>query len=248
MNRRELFAALAAVGATSLAMRPGEARADEMTDGRDLYLYGLPIIEMAQARARQLKAGLKQNTLQHARKLSDHTSRWVTSPNNDTLYSIAWLDLTQGPVTFVVPATGDRYWSAALMDMYSNNNAVLGLRTSGKSGGRYTIVGPGQTGSGPDIIRSETPHAWLLIRTLTDGEADLPATHAVQDGFRLTGPAGVAPPGYATRDDAPAAYFASLQTLLKSDPPPATDGRMLARLAAFDRPRPARRRAWSGRG
>ena len=234
MNRRELFTALAALGIAGPGLAPLDAQADDATEARDLYLYGLPIIEMAQARARQIKAGLKQNRLQHARALSDHTSRSVTSPNNDTLYSIAWLDLTQGPVSFTVPPTGDRYWSAALMDMYSNNNAVLGLRTTGNAGGRYTIVGPGQTGSGPDVIRSETPHAWLLVRILTDGGDDLPATHAVQDGFRLVGLAGTPPPVYADRDAAPTDFFASVRALLESDPPPATDGRMLARLAAFD--------------
>ena len=234
MNRRELFAAMAALGMTGLALRPGEARADDTGDARDLWLYGLAIVEMAAARDRQIKAGLKQNTLQHARKLSDHTSRWVTSPNNDTLYSIAWLDLTQGPATFVVPPTGERYWSAALMDMYTNNNAVLGLRTTGKTGGTYTIVGPGQTGSGPNVVRCETPHAWLLIRTLTDGGDDLPATHAVQDGFKLTGAAPTAPAAFATREASPTDYFATLKTLLKTDPPPATDGRMLAKLATLD--------------
>lgn len=233
MNRRELFAALAAVGVTGLAMRPDDARADETADARDLWLYGLPIIEMATTRARHLGEGMTLNRLRHARTLSDHTARSVTTPNNDTLYSMAWIDLTQGPVTLTVPATGDRYWSAALMDMYSNNNAVIGLRTTGGAGGRYRIVGPGQTGSGPDVLRCETPHAWLLVRTLTDGGADLPATHAVQDGFRLEGPAGVMPPAFPGRAAAPADYFAGLRALLKSDPPPATDGRMLARLAAF---------------
>jgi hypothetical protein len=239
MNRRELFAAFAALGLTG-ALAPGEALADGTDDARDLWLYGLAIVEMAAARDRQIKAGVKQNTLFHTRRLSDETSRWITTPNNDTLYSIAWLDLTQGPVTFVTPPTGDRYWSAALMDMYTNNNAVLGLRTTGNQGGRYTIVGPGQTGSGPNVVRSETPHAWLLIRTLTDGIEDLPATHAVQDGFQLSGPAAAAPPtAYATRTAAPADYFATVKALLASDPPPATDGRMLAKLAALDPASPA---------
>ncbi len=234
MNRRELFAAMAALGVTGLALRPGEVLADETTDARDLWLYGLPLIEMATTRARHLGGGMTLNRFQHARQLSDHTARSVTSPNNDTLYSMAWLDLTQGPVTLTVPATGDRYWSAALMDMYSNNNVVLGLRTTGNQGGRYTIVGPGQTGSGPDVLRCETPHGWLLVRTLTDGGADLPATHAVQNGFLLEGPAGVAPAPHADRAASSADYFASLRALLKSDPPPATDGKVLARLAAFN--------------
>lgn len=231
MNRRELLAALALTGVAGAF--PGRAFADETTDARDLWLYGLPIIEMATTRARHLAEGLRLNTFRHARQLSDFRSRSVTSPNNDTLYSIAWLDLTQGPVSLTVPATGDRYWSAALMDMYSNNNAVLGLRTTGGAGGRYQVVGPDQTGGGPGVIRCETPHAWLLVRILTDGDADLPATHAVQDGFRLSGPAGVAPPAFAGRAAAPVDYFASLNRLLESDPPPATDGRILARLKAF---------------
>jgi hypothetical protein len=230
---------MAALGMAGLSLRPGEARADTASDARDLWLYGLPLIEMASTRARHLSSGLKQNTLQHARALSDHTTRFVTTPNNDTLYSLAWLDLTQGPVTLTVPPTGDRYWSAAVMDMYTNNNAVLGLRTTGGRGGRYTIVGPGQTGSGPDVVRCETPHAWLLIRVLIDGEADLPAVHAIQDGFALAGPPGVPPALHAARDATPEAYFASLRALLKSDPPPATDGRMLTRLAAFDPADPA---------
>lgn len=231
MNRRELLAALALAGLSGAL--PGRASAEEATEARDLWLYGLPIIEMATTRARHLAGGLRLNTLQHSRGLSDHRARTVTSPNNDTLYSLAWLDLTQGPVTFTVPATGDRYWSAAFMDMYSNNNAVLGLRTTGGGGGQYRVVGPGQAGSGPDVVRCATPHAWLLIRTLTDGVEDLPATHAVQDGFRLSGPAGVTPPSFAGRNAAPVDYFASLNRLLESDPPPATDGQILARLKAF---------------
>ncbi|MFZ5668980.1 MAG: DUF1254 domain-containing protein [Pseudomonadota bacterium] len=237
MNRRELLAALALAGVAGSL--PDGALADEASDGRDLWLYGLPIIEMAETRRRHLAAGLRQNSLQHARKLADHASRTVTSPNNDTLYSIAWLDLTRGPATLVVPPTGDRYWSAAFMDMYSNNNAVLGQRTTGEAGGAYRIVGPGQTGSGPGVVRCATPHAWLLIRVLTDGGEDLPATHAVQDGFRLSGPDGAPPETYAGRDAAPADYFASLRRLLAADPPPASDGRMLARLAALRPDSPA---------
>lgn len=231
MNRRELFAALAATGLTSAFAR--SAFADETADAGDLWLYGLPIIEMATTRGRHLAGGLRLNTLQHSRVLADHTARTVTSPNNDTLYSIAWLDLTKGPATFTVPSTGERYWSAAFMDMYSNNNAVLGLRTTGAGGGTYRILGPDQAGSGPDVVRCATPHAWLLIRTLIDGPEDLAAVHAVQDGFRLSGTEGTAPPAYAVRNAAPVDYFASLGRLLESDPPPATDGRMLARLKAF---------------
>jgi len=227
MNRRELFLALAAAGIAPQALARSS---DPTTAARDLWLYGLPLVEMATTRALHLKAGGRVNRLGHARTLADHSFRSVTTPNNDTLYSFAWLDLTKGPATLTVPATGDRYWSVALMDMYTNNNAVLGLRTVGGEGGTFTVVGPGQTGSGPRTIRSATPHAWLLLRLLTDGGDDLPATHALQDGFKLTAPQAAMPPAYAGRDASPAEYFATLRRLLESDPPPATDLRILSRL------------------
>jgi hypothetical protein len=74
----------------------------------------------------------------------------------------------------------------------------------------------------------------LLVRTLTDGGDDLPATHAVQDGFTLAGPVGETPPAYANRGAAPAGYFAAVKALMVSDPPPATDSRILARLGGLD--------------
>lgn len=232
MNRRELFAAISALGVTGLAFRPGEARADAATEARDLWLYGLPLIEMATTRARHLEAGAKINQFTHTRVLADHSFRSVTTPNNDTLYSFGWLDLTKGPVTLSIP-TVDRYWSAALMDMYTNNNAVLGTRTVGAGGGTFTIVGPGQPGSGPGVVRSATPHAWLLLRLLTDGGPDLPATHAIQDRFKLSGPAADPTPAYAERTASAPEYFSSMRRLLESDPPPATDRRILSRLEAF---------------
>lgn len=231
MNRRQL---MLTAGALGLAGTPALAAGPDADAARDAWFYALPLIEMATTRARVLKSpGAAINRLNHGRVLSDHTARAVTTPNNDTLYSIAFLDLTQGPATLTVPATGARYWSAAVMDMFTNNNAVLGLRTVGGEGGTFTLVGPGQAARGPNPVRVATPHAWLLIRTLVADAADLPAAHKVQDGFVLTGPKAAAPPAYAARDADPAAYFAAARQLLAADPAPASDLRLLRRASAF---------------
>lgn len=230
MNRRELLAMASALGFAPTLAR---AAADP-TAARDAYLYALPLIEVAATRARLLKApGAAISKLSHTRTLSDDKARWVTTPNNDTLYSSAFLDLTKGPVTLTIPALGQRYYSVAVMDMFTNNNVVLGTRTVGGQGGTFTLVGPGQASTGPNPTRIATPHAWLLIRTLTDGGEDLAAAHKAQDGFMLKGPTGGPVAAYAARDAKAEDYFAAARALLASDPAPSTDLRILRRTAAY---------------
>ena len=108
------------------------SRLDGLRDAaREAWFFTLPLIEMAMTRSREAAKGGRLNTLSHVRDLLTHTARLVTMPNNDTLYSSAHLDLSQVPVTLSVPPSGDRYLSVALMDMYTNNFAILGSRTTG---------------------------------------------------------------------------------------------------------------------
>lgn len=234
IGRRGMLAAMAAIGMVPAA-RALAATGDLKAAAREAWLYGLPLIEMATTRARALsgRGGMPAalNGLRHNRELATDRSRGVTAPNNDTLYSSGWMDLTKGPLTLILPPTGGRYISVAGMNMYTDNDFVLGTRTSGGGGGRYTIVGPGQAGAGPNVVRLTTPHGWLLARTLVDGPADLPAVRQVQDGLVLSGPVVAAPLTYAARSAPAAAYFSSVAQLLKSDPPPATDGALFARIA-----------------
>ena len=48
------------------------------------------------------------NTLRHARVLTTPKSQTVTTPNNDTLYSQAWIDLSAGPAVLDMPRVGSR--------------------------------------------------------------------------------------------------------------------------------------------
>jgi len=231
VNRRELLAAGAALSLAPMGQAFAAAGGGLRAAAREAWLYGLPMIEMATTRARALPLSPGVNRFAHARRLSGPESRAVTAPNNDTLYSSAWLDLTRGPVTLTLPPTGDRYISVAAMNMFTDNDAVLGTRTTGRDGGRFTLVGPGQPGAGPDVVRIATPHAWLLGRTLVDGPDDLAAVHKVQDALILEGPTGMTYPAFAGRQAPALDYFASLARLLAADPPPATDRALFARIA-----------------
>ncbi|WP_271066241.1 DUF1254 domain-containing protein [Caulobacter sp. NIBR1757] len=205
-------------GATSPARRPGLRET-----ARRAWLYGLPLIEVAAVRRRILGA-TPANVLFHQRDLLTVATQRVTSPNNDTLYSRAVLDLSRGPVELTLPPSGDRYLSVALMDMFTNNFAVLGTRTTGSEGGRFVIAGP--TGAAPaGAIRSPGPWVFLLARTLADGVDDLPEARRVQAGLAVAAPAGPAPtPVAPAARSAPwREYFASVGALLAETPPPATD-------------------------
>jgi hypothetical protein len=236
LNRREVLAAAAAIGMLP-ASRALAAGGELKAAAREAWLYGLPLIEMAGTRARALSgqaagvpAGL--NRFSHSRTLAGPAARGVTTPNNDTLYSSAWVDLTKGPLTLTLPKAGRRYFSVAGMNMFTDNDFVLGTRTTGGQGGRFTIVGPGQAGSGPNVVRLATPHGWLLSRILVDGPDDLPAVHALQDQLALSGPAALPPgPMAANRRSSALEYFAAVAGLLRSDPPPGTDAALFARIA-----------------
>jgi len=207
---------------------------------RAAYVFALPLIEIATTRSRGLAVGSPMNTFGHMRNLADHTARKVTTPNNDTFYSAAQVDLSAGPVTLTLPPSGDRYLSVQFMDAYSNTFALLGTRTTGGEGGTYTLVGPGEAAEpGPRVLRAPTRHVWALARILVTGPEDAPAAKAVQTGLSMQGPAVPDPGGFASRGADWKAYLASAAELMRQNPPPATDGQMLRRMAplgleAFD--------------
>jgi len=238
MDRRQFLAVAAAALASTRACaeaQPLGAPSTLRIAARNAWLWGLPLIETAEQRAARSADGVKINTFQHQRALITAKGQFVTTPNNDTLYSQAWLNLEKGPVTISVPASGSRYYCVPLMDMYSNNFAIVGTRTSGSSARTFTVVGPHDTSNIPMAIRAPTNWVWILGRTLVDGDADLPKAHAFQDGWSIKGPEAAAPKSYAKRSATWDQYFASVQELMNESPPSVTDARMLDSMAPLIR-------------
>jgi hypothetical protein len=222
MNRRNLIAGVGAGLAAPAAFADAPSTPALEDAARDAWLYVLPLIELAALRARpQGPSGRPRplNTLFHARELATPSRRAVTAPNNDTLYSTAFIDTTDGPVRLEIPQAHGRYLSVQVLDMYTDNNFILSPRTPGGAAGDWRLISPRAAPKGPRDLQLATPHAWINIRTLVDGPADLPAAHAIQDRMQLTGPAAGAPTAPATRDSDWSAYFKAAGRLLQSDPP-----------------------------
>jgi hypothetical protein len=133
------------------------------------------------------------NRIGHRRALADHQSRGVTMPNNDTLYSACWMDLTMGPLILTLPAPAGRYQSVALMSAFTDNVAVLRLPAETTKPQRFQIVDPAWRGAdlaGSKTIRIPSSYGWLLARTFVDGANDLPGARTAQDSISLIAKGG----------------------------------------------------------
>jgi hypothetical protein len=176
----------------------------------DAYYYAFPIYEMARtawaaAGPTPQRPAHRFNTVQQRRTLTDHTGRNVTTPNNDTVYCSARLDLSNGPVLVSIPTVRDRYFSVAFMNAYTDNFAYVGTRATGGEGGPTLVAGSswrGEAPAGTRLIRSDTNDVWMLARILVTGVDDLPAANAVQEQIRiLDAPAPTLPPVAPTNAD-----------------------------------------------
>lgn len=154
---------------------------------RKAFFFAFPLYEMSRMRQRMLAApGAEINRLRHRATLSGPDDRSITTPNNDTLYSAAWLDLSSGPVRFSIPAMGARYHSVELMDMFSDAFAVVQNEDAGAR--VFLIVGPdwkGQAGPEETVFRSPTRDAWLVARTHVRGPTDLTEAQGLQMAYAL---------------------------------------------------------------
>ncbi|MGD8607679.1 MAG: DUF1254 domain-containing protein [Myxococcales bacterium] len=222
-----LLALLASQACKSAGSEPSARSADEAKHevtpddataiAEEAYIYAYPMMESYRTLYVQAidrtGPGYRGpfNELTHERELLGPQFEDIVRPNNDTLYSMAWLDLRAQPIVLSVPAVEDRYYSVQLIDMFTHNFAYIGTRTTGTAAGRYVIAGPGWKDSKPDgtdaVLRSESHFVYCIIRTEVRGPGDLSAVAALQDRYRLT-PLNVFL-GYSNAPAAPGITFPS---------------------------------------
>ncbi|HTJ24618.1 MAG TPA: DUF1254 domain-containing protein [Candidatus Limnocylindria bacterium] len=234
------------------------------------YVYFYPLVTMDVTRrvATNVPAGQSvargpANAFTHLRTFPPPTMRDVVRPNFDTLYSVAWLDLTAEPVLLTVPDTGGRYYLLPMLDMWTDVFASPGKRTTGTSKHTFAVVPPRWNGSLPDgtiRIDAPTPFVWVIGRTQTNGASDYAAVNRIQDGMLVTPlsqfgrpavPPTVAidpsvdmttPPLHQVNAMSARDFFTRAVDVMKVNPPHIVDEPILARLerlgivagAAFD--------------
>lgn len=112
-----------------------------------------------------------------------------TGVNRDTLLTIGWLDLSQGPQVLHVPDMDGRYYSVQFTNPSTNTTfAYVGKRTTGTAAGEHVISGPRWAGHVPDglpRIASPTDSVLVIGRVLVYGEKDVQAAHSLSVQIRV---------------------------------------------------------------
>lgn len=160
---------------------------------------------------------------------------WVVTPNNDTIFLRAFMDLRAEPIILIIPPMGDRHYWFPVSDMHHDFDANLSWDTVGSRGGAFAFCAPGWQGVLPEGVKRvdvRTPLIWTLGRLAVRGDDDVPAAVALQRQTRLVplsqwGAATVARPKPRAADfprftrnemtDAKA-YFTTLNQVLRLSP------------------------------
>lgn len=224
-----------------------------------VYFYPLILMDLTRKQSTNIEAGKEfgkgpMNMFVNVPAYPPADFKTVVRANFDTLYSIAWLDLTKEPLVVSAPDTAGRYYLLPMLDAWTDVFASPGSRTTGTAAGDYLVTPPGWSGAVPaglTQISAPTSYVWVIGRTRTDGPTDYDAVHKIQAGYKVTSlsgwgkaPAAVTatidptvdmktPPMVQVDTMAAGAYFACAAELLKVNPPHLTDQPILAQMKAL---------------
>jgi len=269
-----LVAALAALCATSAVMA-ATASAEGFNEefnkayeaGVSGYVYGQPLLDLQRLYESNTSVTVPDsqgdapvNQWSHFTELATTKEGEIVSPNADTLYSYAWLELKPQPMVLDVPVAG-RFNVVPMMTPYTENFADIGEDASGLlAPGTYVIAGPGELAGkeeyrGLKVIHSPYDRVWLVARTVVDSLEDtanavkiqaeqklVPLSNWKREGFIYTPPAPekvvTTPiethvPGTVAGEE-PLVYWTALGAAMKQFKPPTADAPELELLKTED--------------
>jgi hypothetical protein len=163
---------------------------------KDAYVYSYAMMENYQTWRTQAVDNNASayvggfNMFRHYSQPFTPDNKDVVTPNNDTPYSWAWLDLRAEPMVVSVPTVPkNRYYVMQWIDLFTQNFAYVGVRSTGFGAGSYMIAGPKWNGKKPagikEVFKSETEIAGTLTRTALQGPDDVPNVKAIQAQYKL---------------------------------------------------------------
>ena len=184
------------LASTSITVQAQDVTAAEArTIAKEAYIYGFPMVDNYRIQyayfqdSKNFEYKAPWNTLANIPRVYTPADTAIQTPNSDTPYSFAGLDLRAEPFVLTVPPIEkDRYFSVQLIDWYTFNFDYIGSRATGNDGGSFLVAGPGWKGETPKgvkkVFRSETEFVFPVYRTQLFNPADLDHVKKVQAGYK----------------------------------------------------------------
>ena len=201
------------------------------------FIYGYPLLEFERARAEVAELNTLYSLTSFANPDVDPVWQAIGGgkrPNTDTFYSLAYLDLSEGPVVLSVPDMGDRYFSFQLTEPYISVADYIGSRTTGSGPGTYAITWTGAPGDVEGATPIEVPYASMMMlgRTLAGDAADQAIAIELMKQYTLT-PTGQPnePPFFVPASRNGVDILNTISNAMVANPAPAIDDPKLAQLA-----------------
>ncbi|SEL88543.1 DUF1254 domain-containing protein [Streptacidiphilus jiangxiensis] len=198
----------------------------------EAYVYGFPLVfnldqvERFTTQGMGSMAAAPFNRFSHAGKLAGPDDTFV-SINNDTIYSMAQMDVSDGPALLRVPDADGRYYVLQFVDAWTNNFAYVGRRATGTKAGTFLLTPPGWHGdvpAGATVISAPTTVFTIVGRWACDGPDDLPTVAALQAGLTIeASSAGRGLPAIPPGTERALTFYRRLRSYLKAFPPSAAE-------------------------
>jgi hypothetical protein len=206
LTKRGLLHSVALAAITAVATKPHPVQAQANANrpsffkAKDIaeegFIYGLPIVMnyavmyaySVDKNSGQYKAPFNQ--IKNEPDVFTYKDTAIPTPNSDTPYSFAWMDLRAEPIVLSVPAVDPRrYYSVMLCDGNTYNYGYIGSRATGSEAGDYMVVGPDWKGATPPgikkVFRSSTQFSVAGYRTQLFNPDDLDNVKKVQAGYKV---------------------------------------------------------------
>lgn len=127
------------------------------------------------------------NVWGHARAMLTDKVRLIETPNTETLYSFAVVDLADGPVVVVHPDLGERYFRTSVWELHGDTHAISQKQDGGHPP-PYALLPLGWAGelpAGLKSIRVRSRYVLIAPHIAVYGQDDVPKVTALQDGLHL---------------------------------------------------------------
>lgn len=222
-----------------------------MTDGTidlqalaaEAYIYGCPLVvdldevDHFSRAGRGPVAAAPLNEFSHADRPAGPDDSLpgpgLPGADNDTIHSVAQLDLSGGALLLTVPDTAGRYYVLQFIDAWTNNFAYVGRRATGTGEASFLLTPPGWDEGvppGATQIAVPTEMATIVGRWACTGPDDVETVRALQEDTLLepywtaTGePRGLPTHTYVPDSEPELLFFEKLRARMAAFPPAPAD-------------------------